>query len=643
MNDRSWKNSTRNRGRGILTNRKKALLGTLRSLLKDYRAPTALLSVVATDLYESLNTPISLKCEILLRYGELEQLARLSVDPMVYVCPFRFADDYQAVSFLKKAPLKIKGVDPEEAAREKFLEAEAVCRLTNHRIRSLIRSPEKVRAPVLRAITAAAGKINQILGPSIDSREWLYACRFGPGVFNHPRSKGLTSLYDKLQVQPSVSHDMVDVAALLVMSQPHWARSITDSEEPGFWPILRADDFVRVPGNKVAFVPKTAVTDRAIAIEPLINIYAQLGIGAVMRRKLKRVGIDLDDQSANQRAALKGSLDGSLATIDLSSASDTVAKELVRLLLPEGWFGPLDIVRSKFGYYNDEWIRYEKFSSMGNGSTFELESMIFYGLMLGVCTELDISTDEVLVYGDDIVIPVAAYGLATEVLEYCGFSLNKSKSFAQGPFRESCGKDYFNGHDVRPFFQKEIPHEIDDLFRLANGIRMLAHRRNNRFGCDSRMRKPWDTVLRAIPRPVAQHCRVPGHAGDSDGIKSNWDESQLSFFVVPNKNGWEGFDGLRYQSVPVTGSPPSNWLGVVASQLYRLGDGGRFTNKLMGEWREPDTRELITLNKGKPLLGCSDLKVKGSVSASPRQSRGSSYRLRAEAFYGLWTDLGPWS
>lgn len=343
---------------------------------------------------------------------------------------------------------------------------------------------------------------------------------------------------------------------------------------------------------------------------------------------MRRVGINLDDQTPNQRAALKGSSDGSLATIDLSSASDTVAKELVRLLLPEGWFNVLDLTRSKVGFLQDKWIRYEKFSSMGNGYTFELESLIFWGLCIGVCTELDISTEEVLVYGDDIVVPVAAYGLLEEVLTFCGFTLNRAKSFASGPFRESCGKDYFNGTDVRPFFQKDIPNEIQDLFALANGLRVLAHRRCSLDGCDLRLLVPWRTVVRAIPRSVAQHLRVPAHADDTSGLKSNWDESQTSSFLVSNKDGWEGVTGIRYQSVPLEGPKCSNMLGAVASLLYRLSDGGKIQAQLLGAPREGWRQWLDSLGD--------------SVSASPRQERGCTYRLNTRAFYGPWTDFGGW-
>jgi hypothetical protein len=420
---------------------------------------------------------------------------------------------------------------------------------------------------------------------------------------------------------------MTAVAALLVTSQPQWARSVTDCEIEGFWPIICESDFALTPGNKVAFVPKTTVTHRSIAIEPLMNIYAQLGLGSVMRRKLKRVGIDLDDQTPNQRAAKVGSITDSLATIDLSSASDTVAKELVRLLLPQGWFDVLDLTRSKIGFYEGKWLRYEKFSSMGNGYTFELETLIFWGLMTAVCTELDIDTS-VLVYGDDIVVPVAAYSLAEEVLTWCGFTLNKQKSFWQGPFRESCGKDYFNGVEVRPFFQKEVPNEVETLFRLANGIRQVASRRNNRDGCDRRLFAPWQRVVRALPRPIAQNCRVPAHAGDSDGLKSNWDESQSSSLIISNKDGWEGVSGVRYQSTPIEGAQPFNLLGVVATQLYRLSDGGKFESQLLGLPREGWVQWLA--------------EVRDSVSASPRQERGCTYRLRVGAFYGPWTDFGPW-
>jgi hypothetical protein len=84
-----------------------------------------------------------------------------------------------------------------------------------------------------------------------------------------------------------------------------------------------------VSGNNVDWVPKNYKTDRTIAIEPDWNMFLQKGLGGLLRRRLRRVGQDLNDQSTNRFCAAVGSIDGSLATLDMSMASDTVAYRLV--------------------------------------------------------------------------------------------------------------------------------------------------------------------------------------------------------------------------------------------------------------------------------------------------------------------------
>jgi hypothetical protein len=589
-------------------------------MCRDFRAPSGTLKSVAVDLFESLNTPISLSCEILLRYDEVEQLVRKTVNPRDYSLPTRFRDDYQAVSFLKKAPLEIEGVDPLVTAKEKFFDAEVSCGETNMRFRALCAGIKNASPQVEVAITAAALEVQRVLGSHVNSREWLDACRFGPGAFNHSEARGLTSLYDKLQVSPSVSHDMAEIGALLVQSQPQWARSVTNCEIDGFWPFVTREEMSLVPGNRIAFVPKTAVTHRTIAIEPLMNVYAQLGLGKLMRRKLRlKCGLDLDDQVPNQEMACRGSIDGSLATIDLSSASDTVARELVRFLLPHEWFERLDLCRSKVGLLDGKWLRYEKFSSMGNGYTFELETLIFWSLAISCVKLLELDPFEVRVYGDDIIVPSEAYDFLVEVLTFCGFTANSSKSFRDGPFRESCGKDFYDGLEVRPFFQKESLDGVETLFRLANGIRRTAFRRARNLGCDAQLRRPWISVVKALPRTIAQNLRVPAHAGDSDGLVCNWDESQTSPFVISNDRGWEGVSGLRLQATPLEVRRPTNMLGVIAAMLYRLKD-----ERTLGD---PDLKHLDDPS---------------SAPSSPRQGRDFEYQLRSKAFYGPWSDFGPW-
>lgn len=101
---------------------------------------------------------------------------------------------------------------------------------------------------------------------------------------------------------------------------------------------------------------------------------------------------------------------------------------------------------------------------MGNGFTFPLETLLFYSLVRACCgNEATVS-----VYGDDIICPVENIPLVFEVLQACGFLVNTSKSFWSGPFRESCGKDFLFGSDVRPLYVKRTL-SAADAFVLHNG------------------------------------------------------------------------------------------------------------------------------------------------------------------------------
>lgn len=224
--------------------------------------------------------------------------------------------------------------------------------------------------------------------------------------------------------------------------------------------------------NKISFVQKTAKTHRAIAVEPLLNGFVQKGIDQELRNFLKRVGLDLSDQSANSIMARTGSIDAKeenpFCTIDLSSASDTIATEVVRELLPPDWFDFLNANRSK-QYLLDGVVRpYHKFVSMGNGFCFPLETLIFASLCHAAGAGS--SGRDYRVYGDDIVIRKNCYSRLTDLLRYCGFSVNKEKSFSEGPFRESCGGDWFDGVDVRPYTLDFALDSVQSYFKVLNGF-----------------------------------------------------------------------------------------------------------------------------------------------------------------------------
>jgi hypothetical protein len=128
-------------------------------------------------------------------------------------------------------------------------------------------------------------------------------------------------------------------------------------------------------------------------------------------------------------------------------------------LLPIDWFKLLATWRTGRIVYrrkgrDDLEFELEKFSSMGNGFTFELESVIFYAIAKQAVQDVGASGD-VSTYGDDIIVPVEAYDQLIEYLTFFGFTPNKAKSFSSGPFRESCGADWYAGKNIRPFYIKD--------------------------------------------------------------------------------------------------------------------------------------------------------------------------------------------
>ena len=224
-----------------------------------------------------------------------------------------------------------------------------------------------------------------------------------------------------------------------------------------------------VPGNIFFTVPKNAETDRGACKEPDWNMFFQKGIGDYIRMRLKRVGCDLDDQTQNQRLARLGSIDGSLATIDLSAASDSNSISLVERIVPAGLYRVLDDLRSPCTKLPDGSL-YETnmFSSMGNGFTFELETLLFLSLARAI-TSLFRIPGKVNVYGDDIIVPTGAVPMFLDLLGYCGHRPNVTKTFYTGFFRESCGKHYYHGNDVTPVYvRRPLTSKQETLIKRRN-------------------------------------------------------------------------------------------------------------------------------------------------------------------------------
>nr|QDH86845.1 MAG: RNA-dependent RNA polymerase [Leviviridae sp.] len=218
---------------------------------------------------------------------------------------------------------------------------------------------------------------------------------------------------------------------------------------------------------RVITVPKTLKTPRVIAIEPAAMQYTQQAIAESLVGYLEgkdnpyRSLIGFRDQDPNREMAREGSLTGALATLDLSEASDRVSNQHVRLLVsrfPHVARG-LDATRSrKADVPGHGVVRLAKFASMGSALCFPVEAMVFCTLVFcgieeGLKTRLTPGLirrfkSQVRVYGDDIIVPVDFARSVVGKLEDFGLRVNTRKSFWTGKFRESCGKEYYDGEDV---------------------------------------------------------------------------------------------------------------------------------------------------------------------------------------------------
>lgn len=229
------------------------------------------------------------------------------------------------------------------------------------------------------------------------------------------------------------------------------------------------DQSTKLQEHSVLFtVPKATDIDRVACKEPEVNMFLQRSVGNHIRRSLRRKGINLNDQSINQRLAESALADGS-ATIDLSSASDSITEQLVVELFDPDWWTLLNDIRVKTVEVDGDIHALEMFSSMGNGFTFELESLIFWALTRSIMYYSRVR-GKLSVYGDDIIAPKAIAPRLARIFLWFGFIVNPKKSNWTGVFRESCGKHYHRSRDVSPFFLREPVRGKTDIIRILNRL-----------------------------------------------------------------------------------------------------------------------------------------------------------------------------
>lgn len=296
-----------------------------------------------------------------------------------------------------------------------------------------------------------------------------------------------------------------------------------------------------VHGSYFHFVPKQNDVSRLICVEPSLNIYYQKGFGRILERRLvDHYGIDFAKAPGkNQELARAGSIVGSHATIDLSSASDSLSVLMLKEFLPPDFLvwlkllrSPIGVLKKRVGNMEPGLVEFGMISSMGNGFTFPLQTM-FFSCIVAACLRarsnqpmpadtLGASVFEVpvevqfhrfpgasewSVFGDDIVCPTSIVKDVLRLLAITGFEVNASKTFVEGLFRESCGRDFFKGFDVRGFYVKRMK-TTQDRYAIINGLNLW---------CAKTEIPLWRTVQHLLR--TVRYQPVPPSENDDAGIK----------------------------------------------------------------------------------------------------------------------------
>lgn len=221
---------------------------------------------------------------------------------------------------------------------------------------------------------------------------------------------------------------------------------------------------------KLCAVPKTLSTPRLIASEPTSFQWCQQSIRDFLYTRVHRSVlhnfVDFRRQDVNGSLALEASHSQRHCTIDLSSASDRISCWHIERLFRQcptlldacvatrSTFIKQDICRK-----TSELLRLRKYSTMGNATTFPVQSLFFLSIVLGSVLYARgqrvnarsiraLGDREVRVFGDDLIVPIDCVGHTIDALVALGLRVNNAKTFVTGRFRESCGVDAYDGHDV---------------------------------------------------------------------------------------------------------------------------------------------------------------------------------------------------
>jgi len=413
----------------------------------------------------------------------------------------------------------------------------------------------------------ARNLFQEVLG-ELSLNSWFDACRHSSGT-----TLGLkfskTNVEDKWRYPITVTAGALPFIQLYLKWDTQMADAIRElniGNENPMWSV--------VEGSRATTVDKDDRNRRFICVEPTANMFLQQGLRRIMERCLRRFGLDISVlQDQHKMLANLYSLTLKGATVDFSKASDCVLIEVVKFLSDTSWFTALSAIRSPKTLINDQFEELAMISSMGNATTFPLETLIFF--VIGIATvslDRDTSCSQfvtvcdnlpeafgVSVFGDDCIIPSKSVDRFINTLTDVGFSINVKKTFTGNvPFRESCGGDYYCYRDVRPLQLKNpTGTRVSDLEPWLYTVWNLAQKKYISYFGDLTYcyQLLFDVIARILSRYEISVKIVPSYYPDDSGIHLSdprllrvLRERKNKFSkVIQDKHGTAKFNFVRFR------------------------------------------------------------------------------------------------